>query len=238
MPKIKFSDIKQNDIDRFNRYVEIDGKTGAWIWQGGITGSGYGGFWFKGRSVGAHAFAYTLHKEEIPEGVFVCHKYEDLGRHNVNPAHLFLGTSRDNMIDAANKNRTLKGVKNHASKLSEAHVKQILASDSSYRHLSAEYGVSETTISKIKRGKDWVCVTGLSPVETHSLANKTGFIGVRTHRRTGRWQASIGKRSNGKYKSTHLGTYDTPEEAALAYDEAAIELHGSCAKLNFPGVAA
>jgi len=56
----------------------------------------------------------------------------------------------------------------------------------------------------------------------------TGFKGVRAPR-CGKWAAAI--EFGGIYY--HLGTFDTAETAALAYDEAAVELFGPFARTNF-----
>ncbi|CAI9764827.1 unnamed protein product [Fraxinus pennsylvanica] len=59
------------------------------------------------------------------------------------------------------------------------------------------------------------------------------FVGVR-QRPSGRWVAEIKDSSRGV--RLWLGTYDTPEEAALAYDEAARVLRGENARTNFDTV--
>ncbi|KAL8208001.1 hypothetical protein R6Q57_007413 [Mikania cordata] len=60
------------------------------------------------------------------------------------------------------------------------------------------------------------------------------FVGVR-QRPSGRWVAEI-KDSSQKVR-LWLGTYDTPEEAARAYDEAARALRGENARTNFAPMA-
>ncbi|KAJ1392577.1 DNA-binding domain superfamily [Sesbania bispinosa] len=59
------------------------------------------------------------------------------------------------------------------------------------------------------------------------------FIGVR-QRPSGRWVAEI--KDSSQHVRLWLGTYDTPEEAARAYDEAARALRGENARTNFASV--
>lgn len=58
--------------------------------------------------------------------------------------------------------------------------------------------------------------------------NTSGYKGVSWDKRCKNWQAYISV--NGKM--THLGNYTDKVDAARAYDKAALELHGSYARIN------
>ena len=58
--------------------------------------------------------------------------------------------------------------------------------------------------------------------------NTSGRKGVSWHRKSGKWQAQI--RVNGKL--IHIGLFEFPDEAATAYDQAAMKLHGEFALTN------
>lgn len=58
--------------------------------------------------------------------------------------------------------------------------------------------------------------------------NTSGYKGVSWHARDKRWQAKIVMDG----KQNHIGNFDTAEEAALAYNEAAKMHYGDFARLN------
>ena len=60
--------------------------------------------------------------------------------------------------------------------------------------------------------------------------NKSGFKGITFRAATGKWIVHISHHG----RVEHVGVYKTPEDAARAYDSAALRLHGEFAHLNFP----
>jgi len=56
------------------------------------------------------------------------------------------------------------------------------------------------------------------------------YMGVGSSNRKNQWQARILVHG----KVTHLGYYETEEEAARVYDRVSISLHGEAAQTNFP----
>jgi hypothetical protein len=73
------------------------------------------------------------------------------------------------------------------------------------------------------------CTAAQNNANRIRVSNRAGFRGV-FRQPSGRWKAVITYAS----RSTHLGTFNTAEEAARAYDAAAIKTWGEYARPNFP----
>lgn len=150
---------------RFERGYTPEPSCGCWLWLGNTGWTGYGAFRIdpKSNSIPAHRASWKLHRGDIPSGLFVCHTCDN--RACVNPDHLFLGTPSENMQDASRKGRMnwkagevralRKGEDHPASKLKKSDVLDIRSSSLLGTELADKYGVSNNTISRIRRGLIW-----------------------------------------------------------------------------------
>lgn len=96
----------------------------CWEWQGAKSGPGYGKFSIGGRKDTqlnryAHRVSYQLVVGEIDSTLLVCHKCDNPSC--VNPKHLFLGTHRDNLLDAFQKGRRTPAVKKQITHCKRGH---------------------------------------------------------------------------------------------------------------------
>lgn len=157
---------------RIFRSINFNRGTGCWEWSRGLDASGYGKFTVKKRTVKLHRFIWELFTgEAVPQGKYVLHTCDV--RSCCNPEHLFLGTQKENMLDASRKGRLRgwvgtrpTGIDSATSKLSLGQAEEIRNKyeeisprwgDCSrvMKNIGKDYGVGFTTVRDILAGRRW-----------------------------------------------------------------------------------
>jgi hypothetical protein len=145
----------------------------CWLWTGTAERGGYGRINVGGKWLRTHRVAWELSNGPIPTGLCVCHRCDNPPC--VNPAHLFLGSQRDNLHDMATKgrhgsrarpDRVAHGERHGSSRLTELEVRDIrancrpargsnLKSSASLSGFARKYGIRLYAVQRIVSGKTW-----------------------------------------------------------------------------------
>lgn len=135
--------------DLLDKFSELVTETGCRIWTGCIS-NGYGVIRAGGRLWDAHRASIALEGHEV-DGKCVLHKCDTPSC--INPSHLFLGNRTENAADRDRKGRVRHGENHYAAKLTNEQVAMIRADTRLQKVISADYGVRQDHVSRIKSGK-------------------------------------------------------------------------------------
>lgn len=116
-----------------NKYTP-EPNTGCWIWTDALGGKGYG----------KHRKAYKLYNGPVPAALQVRHTCDN--KWCVNPAHLKIGTQRDNEADKRARGRQPYKL---SAQVRADIVKEYVPGVSNQYEMASRYGVSQITISRI-----------------------------------------------------------------------------------------
>ena len=151
---------KLSKMDRLLTKARYEGD--CLVWAGDTGSNGYGRLRHAGcESYPAHKLMYELHHGKVPAGLVVRHRCDN--RPCINVAHLEVGTHKDNAQDRVKRGRSrnVSGEHHGRSKLTQAQVDEIRRRYIPGRYgsgshvLAREFGVTQSTIFAILRGKHW-----------------------------------------------------------------------------------
>lgn len=133
--------------DRFWPKVDKKSKDECWHWIGAKVPSGYGHIGIRRKVYRAPRISWEIHYGKIPEGLVVRHKCDTPSC--VNPNHLELGTTKQNIQDTVKRKRARGGKR----KLSEQDVQCIKNDNRTLRAIANDYNITYGYVSQIKNGK-------------------------------------------------------------------------------------
>lgn len=153
---IRIPELNSNDLKRFWDKVDRLEEEDSWNWVAGASASpdsniGYGCFYIKASAFKSHRVSFYIEHGFDPGDLLVCHTCDN--RLCCNPNHLFLGTHLDNIQDRDSKGRQrafFYGEDHAGCKLLDEEVNEIRNSKAQGVVLAKIYGVTPTTISKIR----------------------------------------------------------------------------------------
>lgn len=145
---------KIGDLARFMLKVKMpNDRKQCWLWVGGKVPKGHGRFWLNGCLIPAGRASLILHGKSEEQGKMACHTCDNPPC--VNLGHLFYGTAQQNSDDAKAKERY-----NFSNlRLSADTVRAIYMTTGSQYSIASRFGVNQSTVSLIKRGKTAAYIT-------------------------------------------------------------------------------
>ena len=149
--------VSHSTIDRFwARVQKIDG--GCWLFAGAVCNRA--GHVHIAREDGsrmlAHRYSYELFHGPTPDGLVVRHRC-DVGR-CVNPDHLLVGTQKQNVHDAIQRNRRNAFGRQRLTVESVLDIRERFALGEMQRTIARAYGVSKGCIHAVVHRLTWAHV--------------------------------------------------------------------------------
>lgn len=140
--------------ERLAERVSPEPNSGCILWDGLSTRHGYGVIRVGRLNWPAHRFAWTIENGPIPLGAILLHRCDTPACVNAN--HLRVGTQSDNVRDMTEKGRRARGTafvtRTH---LTERDIREIRVDRRSQRVVAAEYGITQSQVSRIRLRKNW-----------------------------------------------------------------------------------